>query len=272
MTYYNSAALYGGRNPYGAGFSGGYNVYDEDYTGGWDIGQFYNMNQSEAITQSGANVVATAGLTPRQQLLIEWWQTKDGGEIPANTIYFAFGLVKLIDSLRARALTSDSADRQVLAERIKLLRRRAFGEVPGKSANAAQNLLYKVFLKAQKMIHRKPGINKVRARKWIINPSAAYTKGSWYKALPTPKIISEARRAEWPATRAKARTKLDQWKAFYERNRPPGTRKTRRSSTWSPRSSRLGSLSAFPDELAPPPPQEEEEEEGEPEAQRQKLA
>ena len=259
MTYYNSAALYGGRNPYGAGFSGGYNVYDEDYTGGWDIGQFFGMVDDKQIKQMGADVIATVGLTPRQQLLIEWWTTKDGGEIPQDTINFAFGIVKLLDSLRARTLTADAQDRQAIAARIRLLRKRLFSETPGKSANENQNLLYKLFVKAQKMVHRKPGINKVKARKWIINPSSPYTKGSWYKALPVPKVLTREQIAAWPGARAKAKTKLDQWKAFYDAHRPPGTRKTRRSASWTPRSSRLLPWTPVPDVLVPAPPEPPEQ-------------
>lgn len=273
MTYYNSAALYGGRNPYGAGFRGGYNVYDEDYTGGWDIGRYYDMVDSNAIKKAGENVIATVGLTPRQKLLIQWWQTPEGGSIPGDVINFAFGIVQLLDSLRARTITANPQDRQLIAGRIKVLRSRLFSDTPGKSDNPNQNRLYKVFTKVQKMIHRKPGINKVKARKWIINPQAAYTRGSWYKALPVPKTLTEAQRANWPATRQKAMDALDAWKRFYDRHRPPSPkRRSRRTyQAWEPAMTTLPAMSALPETLveAPPPP---EEDIAEPESQRQRVA
>lgn len=258
MTYYNSAALYGGRNPIGGcGFNGGYNIYEEDYSGGWDIGPTAAMVDSDAIQRMGASVIANAELTPRQNLLIRWWQTTDGGSVPIEVINFAFGLVKLFDSLRARALTADPTDRRRLAEQIAALRLRLFGEKPGSKGTDAQKRLYKYFLKAQKMIHKKPSVDKVRARKWMLNPAGPYIRGSWYKALPTPKRTNPERLARWEAIRGNARGKLDAWKAFYEANRPPGTRKSARKSysAWSPRTRRFAAnyLPDLPGALAAPP-------------------
>ena len=271
MTYYNSAALYGGRNPYGAGFDGGYNIYEEDYEGGWAVNNFFGVTQDNQVRAMGADVIKNVGLTPRQQLLIEWWQTPDGGSVTLGAIQFAFGLVQLFDSLRARALTADAADREIIAARIKALRQRVFSEQPGVGGSKAQQQCYKLFTKAQKMIHRKVGINKLKARKWILDPNAPYTRGSWYKALPVPKVLTQKQKERWPAARASARAQLDKWKAFYESRRPPGTRKTRRSSTWSvPRSSRVAAFDDLPGEFkdfpaapvvrpqpGPPPPEGE---------------
>lgn len=239
----------------GCDFDGGYNIYEEDYEGGWAVNSFFGKTQDTEVRQMGADVIQNVGLTPRQKLLIQWWQTEDGGSISPGAIQFAFGLVQLFDSLRARALTADAADREVIAARIKALRKRVFGEKPGVTGSDAQKLCYKLFTKAQKMIHRKVGINKLKARKWILDPTAPYTRGSWYKALPVPKVLTATQKAKWPAARANARAQLDKWKAYYESHRPPGTRKTRRSSSWSvPRSTRVGAFTNLPGEFKDFPP------------------
>ena len=227
MSFYNTAALYGGCGLTRTGmYRAGKKLNDDDgdfydYEGGWNIAQGISASASpQALADAGAHVIKTAGLTERQQLLIRWWQTPEGGNHTLGAINLAFGLVFALDSIRAAMVqTAPGESKMLLAARYKTIKENYFGTKGAQTPGQKQT--YALYLKAAKMIHRKLPYNKLKARKWMIDTNKPYVRGTWYKALPAARAMNPDQIAAWGAKRQKANDALENWQAFYEAHRSP---------------------------------------------------
>lgn len=212
---YNKAALLGGAT-IGAGkfMNKSRATYPDAYgdlMGGFKVAPNAMSATAADLTALGSEIYATAGLTNRQQVSLEYMIAS--GKATADQIYATLGAIYAIDSLRWTLKYKNVSNRELILERISTLRS-TFNPPGADPESKSQRALY---AKLSKMMHP-----KVRPRKnvlaWLKDPSSTYRRGPWSHSLPTAAWIRDPEKRQARAARIaqwRNGTGLDEWKKYY---------------------------------------------------------